>query len=180
MKCDPADPQRCQTVTAQGQCQHLAREGSNFCEVHSCASKAEGHKERVRRYLLSNPKLQARLNHQAGIEEVRSLREEIHITRMMIATRFDLIEDDDRGDMLAAFSNINTYLQTLDKLVNSCHKMEISLGTLLSKASIFSLGQEIVTILADELQLIDNYEEIIDRISERIVVAIAEQQNKEK
>jgi len=58
--------------------------------------------------------------------------------------------------------------------------MEVSLGTLLSKASIFTLGQEIVSILIDELQHIEGHEAIIDRISEKMVVAIAGQQNEEK
>ncbi len=176
MKCsDPADPQRCQAVTARGQCECLSTETSTFCSIHSRA-KTEG-KELMRHYLLSNPELQARLNRQAGIEEVRSLREEIHLARVMVETRLDLVEKDDRGDMLAAFSSINTYLATIDKLVNSCHRMEVSLGSLLSKASIFSLGQEIVNILVDELQQVEDYEAIIDRISEKIVTTIAEQQN---
>lgn len=180
MRCDPADPRRCQAVNSKAQCPQLAVEGSEYCSMHRRTGTASEHKERVRHYLLSNPELQERLNRQAAIEEVRSLREEIHLARTMVETRLDLIEDGDRGDMLAAFSSVNTYLQTIEKLVSSCHRMEVSLGSLLSKASIFSLGQEIVNILADELQLIDNYEEIVDRISERIVVAIAEQGNKEK
>jgi hypothetical protein len=58
--------------------------------------------------------------------------------------------------------------------------MEISLGHLLTKSSVFSLGQDMVAILAEELQGIDDYEETIDRISERLVVAIANTQNEEK
>ncbi len=180
MRCDKADPNRCQAVQSKGQCNNLSIEGSKFCEIHAKVSGAEIHEKRLRHYLLSNPELQARLNRQAAVEEVRSLREEIHLARMMVETRLDLIEDNDRGDMLAAFSNVNTYLQTIEKLVSSCHRMEVSLGNLLSKASVFTLGQEIVSALVDELQHVDGYEEIVDRVSERIVVAIAEQQNKEK
>jgi hypothetical protein len=167
-------------VLAEGQCTRLSIEGSDFCIVHAKVSKADAHKKRVQHYLLSNPELQTRLNRQASVEEVRSLREEIHLARVMVETRLDLIEDGDRGAMLAAFSNVNTYLQTIEKLVSSCHRMEVSLGTLLSKASIFTLGQEIVSILADELQGIEGYEEIVDRISERVVVSIAGQQNQDK
>ena len=177
MKCDPADPRRCQAVKDSGQCQELSVEGYKFCERHS---KKTDRKERLRHYLLSNPELQTRLNRQAAVEEVRSLREEIHLARMMVETRLELIEENDKGDMLAAFSNVNTYLQTIEKLVSSCHRMEVSLGTLLSKASIFSLGQEIVNIVIDEIQHLDGYEIIVDKISERVVTAIAEQQNPEK
>jgi len=176
-RCDPADPQRCQATTGRGQCQALSVEGSDFCFVHG---QKKTHTDRLRHYLLSNPELQTRLNRQAAVEEVRSLREEIHLARVMVETRLDLVEEGDRGDMLAAFSNVNTYLATIDKLVNSCHRMEVSLGTLLSKASVFALGQEIINILADELEGIDGYEAIVDRISERVVIAIAGQQNEGK
>ncbi len=178
--CDKADPQRCQSVTASAQCPKRSIAGSDFCVAHAHIGQAELHERRVRHYLLSNPDLQARLNRQAGIEEVRTLREEIYLARVMVETRLDLVEEGDRGDMLAAFSNVNTYLQTIEKLVSSCHRMEISLGSLLSKASVFTIGQEIVSILVDELQNVDGYEEIVDRISERVVTAIAVQQNKEK
>jgi hypothetical protein len=120
------------------------------------------------------------MNRQFGVEEVRSLREEIHLARVMVETRLDMIEPDDKGDMLSAFSSINTYLQTIEKLTASAHKMEISLGHLLTKSSVFSLGQDMVGILADELSGIDDYEAVIDRISERLVVAIANTQNEEK
>jgi hypothetical protein len=175
---DPADPQRCQSVTSIGQCDRVSSEGSDHCEVH-CKHKIE-RKQRLQHYWLSNPELQDNLNRHAAVEEVRSLREEIHLARMMVETRLNLVEDGDRGDMLAAFSNVNTYLQTIEKLVSSCHRMEVALGNLLSKASIFVLGQEIVNILIDELQHVDGYEEIVDRISEKVIIAIAEQQNENK
>jgi hypothetical protein len=179
-RCHNDDPDRCQGVTERGQCTQLATEGSQFCTRHSRKPGAKVESDRLRHYLLSNPMLQAKMDRQFGVEEVRSLREEIHLARVMIETRLDLIEPDDKGEMLAAFSSINTYLQTIEKLTSSCHKMEISLGSLLTKSSVFALGQDMVGILADELQGIDNYEEVIDRISERLVVAIANTQNEEK
>ena len=179
-RCHDDDPNRCQGITKSGQCVQLSVEGSEFCKKHAYKSSADIEKARLNHYLLSNPMLQAKMERQAGIEEVRSLREEIHLARVMIETRLDMIEDGDTGDMLAAFGSINTYLQTIEKLTSSCHKMELSLGHLLTKSSVFSLGQDMVSILADELQGIDDYEAVIDRISERLVVAIANTQNEEK
>lgn len=179
-RCEDADPNRCHGITKNGQCCQLAEEGTNFCRAHSNLSNADSEKARLRHYLLSNPELQSKLNRQAGIEEVRSLKEEVHLARVMVETRLDMIEDGDKAGMLAAFSSVNTYLQTIEKLVSSCHKMEISLGHLLSKSSVFSLGQDIVTILSEELKDVDDYEAIIDRISEKLVVAIAATQNEEK
>jgi hypothetical protein len=179
-RCDDADPNRCQGITKNGQCAQLRIEGSQFCRRHARQSSAKIEEDRLRHYLLSNPMLQEKLNRQFGIEEVRSLREEIHLARVMVETRLDLIEPGDKGDMLTAFSSVNTYLQTIEKLTASAHKMEISLGSLLTKSSVFALGQDLVGILAEELQGIPDYEETIDRISERLVVAIANTQNEEK
>ena len=179
-RCSDADPQRCQGVTKNGQCTQLSLDGEDFCKRHARKSSADIEKARLRHYLLSNPMLQAKMERQAGIEEVRSLREEIHLARVMVETRLDLIEEGDKGDMLSAFSSINTYLQTIEKLTASAYKMELSLGNLLTKASVFTLGQDIVIILAEELKDVDNYEAIIDRISGRLVVAIANTQNEEK
>jgi hypothetical protein len=178
-ECTADDPKRCQGITENGQCNRLAEDGSKFCRTHSRTSSENREKERLRHYLLSNPDLQKRLNRQAGIEQVRSLREEVHLARVMVEARLDMIEPDNKGDMLAAFSSVNTLLQTIEKLVSSCHRMEVSLGSLLSKSSVFSLGQDIVGILAEELKDIDGYEHLIDRISERMVTAISEQQNEE-
>lgn len=179
-RCDDDDPARCHGITKNGQCTKLSMDGSDFCRGHAHKSCANIERDRLRHYLLSNPILQEKMDRQFGIEEVRSLREEIHLARVMVETRLDMIEPDDKGDMLSAFSSINTYLQTIEKLTSSAHKMEISLSHLLTKSSVFSLGQDMVAILADELQGIDNYEEIIDKISERLVVAIANTQNEEK
>ena len=173
--CDPADQNRCQGTTKRGQCRHLAVEGSKFCDCHQ--RHVDNNKERVRHYLLSNPTLSDKFERHSATEQVRSLRDEIHLARVMVEQRLDMIDDGDRGDMLAAFSSVNTYLQTIEKLVSSCHRLETSLGSLLTKASIFSLGQEIVNILADELKEVEGYEQIVDNISTRIVVAIVNQQN---
>jgi hypothetical protein len=176
-KIDPADPNRCQYVTSKGQCIHLAVERSRYCEVHEFSGKEKIRKERLRHYLLANPDLAARYNRHSAIEEVKNLRDEIALARAMIGKRLDAVENN--SDFLAACGTVNSYLKTVEKLVSSCHKMEISLNTLLSKASIFTLGQEIVSILVDELSQIDNYEEIVDKISERIIATIAHQKNEE-
>ncbi len=179
-RCAPDDPQRCQANNSHGQCEFLSSPPSQYCDTHARKMSASKHKARVQHYLINDPDLQESMKRQSEIEEVRSLREEIHLVRSMVERRLNMVEDDDRGGMLLAFSNVNTYMQTLEKLISSCHRMEVSLGSLLTKASVFSLGQEIVLILAEELKDIDDYETIIDRISEQVVVAIAGQENKEK
>lgn len=179
-RCAPDDPRRCQANNSRGQCEFLASPPSQYCDSHARKMSVSGHKARVQHYLINDPDLQESMKRQSEIEEVRSLREEIHLVRSMVERRLNMVEDNDRGGMLLAFSNVNTYMQTLEKLISSCHRMEVSLGSLLTKSSVFSLGQDIVLILAEELKDIDDYETIIDRISEQVVAAIAGQENEDK
>ena len=177
-KIDPADPNRCQAVTSRGQCTRLAASGSTLCKMHDPKAAERDRKERLRHYLLANPDLSVRYDRHSTVEEIRSLRDEIALARAMVEKRLDAVETN--SDFLAACGAVNSYLQTIEKLVSSCHRKEVSLGNLLSKASVFALGQEIVTILVDELNSLPGYEEIVDRISEQIVSTIAERENSEK
>jgi len=143
MKIDPADPKRCQAITSKGQCRDKAIGNGPYCNVHGGAVDAV-RKERIQHYLLSNPDLAARYDRHGATEEYRNLRDEIALARTMAEKRLDAVKDN--SDFLAACGAVNSYLQTIEKLVSSCHKMEISLGSMLSKASVFALGQEIVSI----------------------------------
>ncbi|KPK55010.1 MAG: hypothetical protein AMS22_05145 [Thiotrichales bacterium SG8_50] len=131
-------------------------------------------KQSLRTYLLTDPITAGAAGRHSQVEELKSLREEIALARAMIERRLNLVESN--ADFLQACGTVNTYLLTLERLITSCHKLEVNLGNLLSKGAILTLAQEIVGILMAELEHIDGYESIVDRISERIVAAIASQE----
>jgi len=128
----------------------------------------------LRAYILTNPEISEGAGRHSQVEELKSLREEIALARAMIEKRLNLVESN--ADFLNACGTVNTYLLTLERLITSCHRLEVNLGNLLSKAAILDLAKEIVSILMDELQEVPNYEEIVDQISERIVAVIAAQE----
>lgn len=169
----PNDPNRCQATTRRGQCIKLAVEGKIYCDYHLRDQDIED-KQSLRAYMLTDPVTAGAAGRHSQVEELKSLREEIALARAMIERRLNLVENN--ADFLQACGTVNTYLLTLERLVTSCHKLEVNLGTLLSKGAILVIAQEVVGILMRELEGVKNHEEIVDRISGRIVEVIEEQE----
>lgn len=172
---DPADPNRCSFTFEWEQCWNERAEGATNCEVHGGRSNADSEEKKL--YFLSQARYRARLAELSEHEEVKSLREEIALARMLIERRFDLIKND--SDLIQACSPINTMLLTVERLVKSAHSIEQNLGSLLAKPTVLRLGQEMCEIVIDELAAIEGHEEIVDRITDRIIKKIAEAKNDE-
>ncbi len=167
---DPADPTRCQGAAPDGQCLNKAEPGSNRCRAHGgtdLAAKAE----RKRGYLLAKAEDQTRLaTLSEELEPVKALRDSIALLHMMIERRWNSIKTD--GDLLQACGPLNQMLQNMERLVSSCHKIEQNLGQLLAKNAILALAKRMVEVMVEELEGIEDYEAIIDRITVRLVDTI--------
>ena len=123
-------------------------------------------REDKRLYLLTKAQHRTRLAQLSEHEQIKSLRDEIALARMLIEERFNKVKDD--SDLISAFGPINTALLTVERLVKSAHTIEQNLGTLLSKPTVLALGQSLSRIIVEELEGIENYEAIVDRINRRI------------
>lgn len=172
---DPADPRRCKGAAQDGQCMNEAEHGSDYCRAHSGVSTAEEEGRRI--YHLAQARYRTRLAQLSEHEEVKSLREEIALNRMLIEQRFNLIKNE--TDLLAACGQLNQMLLTVERLVKSAHQIEQNLGVLLSKPTVLRLGQQLCEIIVEELVGADRYEERVDRICERLIQAIAAAHNPE-
>jgi hypothetical protein len=171
---NPADPNRCQGSAPDGQCQNLAVPGYDFCQVHG--GKVEKAKAQdLRLYRLDKVKYRDRLEELNNYAEIKSLRNEISLTRMLIEERLNAIKNE--ADLLSAYSTVNTLLLTTERLIKTAHQVEQSLGTLLSKATVVNISQNIVQILSEELAHIDHHEDIVDKTCERMLQIIAEASN---
>ena len=171
---DPADPRRCHGSCPDGQCQNVSEPGSEFCRAHQ--GKDTGEQKRI--YLLHKSQFRDRLTKLSEHDNLKSLREEIAIVRMLIEERLNLVRDE--NDLISAFGPIQQAFLTVERLMKTLHQMEQSLGSLLSKQAVIKLGQSISSVIIDELKDIDGYEEIVDRINERLVSLIAEAQNEDE
>ncbi len=121
-------------------------------------------------YTLLNPKYQQRLVAFWEHSDAKHLREEIAIARMLLEERFNRIQSD--SDFLASCGMLNSQLLTILQLVQSTHKTEQKLGSLLTKTTLGIIGTKLVTILVGELKLLDNYEALVDRISTHVLGTI--------
>ena len=166
---NPADPRRCQGAAPDGQCWNEAEPGSRYCRCHGGRDHTE--QENLKGYLLAKAQDRARLAEVSDeLEPVKELRDSIALLHMMIERRWNAIKDD--GDLLQACGPLNQMLQNMDRLVNSCHKIEQNLGQLLAKHAILALAKRMVAIMVEELEGIEQYEDIVDRITARLIDTI--------
>jgi hypothetical protein len=151
--------------------------GSDFCRAHGGQSKENA--ECVRGFLLAKAEDRARLAEVADeLEPVKELREAISLQHMLIERRFNLIQNE--TDLLAACGPLNAMLQTMERLVASCHKIEQNLGELLARHAVLTLAKKMVEIVIDELEGVEEYELIVDRITERLIDTIRGANNQEQ
>lgn len=172
---DPADPNRCQGAAQDGQCMNESESGSDYCQVHGGRDKGQAAEKRL--YYLAEAQSRARLAGLSEHEEVKSLREEIAIARIILERRLNLIRNE--ADWISSSGPLNTCLLTIERLVKSAHTLEQNLGSMLSKATVLRLGQQICEIVIDELKDVPDFEPIVDRITDRMIATIAATQNAE-
>jgi hypothetical protein len=159
---------RCEHTSSTGQCNSNAVEGGRFCPTHSRDPQV-GLK---RQYMLNKAKYRQRYSEFAESDDLRTLKDEISILRMVMEERLNMIGND--SDMLAACGQITSLAVTIERLVKSCHTLESRLGSLLAKPTLLGIANDIVQILLQELESQPDYELLVDRISEKILKVITE------
>jgi len=164
------DPSRCQYVTPNGQCTREAVEGKTKCAVHGGNAKAA-----LKTYLITCKYLGDSPDRHLGADELKSLREEIALTRAMIEKRLNMVQSE--AEFIASMPVFQGFMNTIEKLVSSCHNMEVKLGTLIGKAALLTLAQQIVEIIATNTQGIPGRDEIVEKISDEIVELILKAEN---
>lgn len=169
VRVEPDDPSRCQGVGTNGQCPFQAMKDSAFCPRHGGNRSVEKkRKENRRLYKLA----QWQTQYEAAVDhpDIKSLRDEIGIMRMMLQERFTMAKTPQELIMMSG--SVSEMVTKIGKLVYSCHRIEKELGQLLDKNQASQLAQEMVTVIgryiddADILAFIaEDMLGIIDRLS---------------
>lgn len=168
-RCKEDDPQRCQTVGMHGQCPYKATEHSKYCPRHSGAAGESNHEaNQVKSYRLAQ--WQARVNEFSEHSQVKSLREEIGIARMLLESI--ILQCQDPQTLLLFSNKISDLVTRIEKLVTSCHRLEVSTSMLLDKSAALHLASTIVEIVTRYV----TDAEAIEAISAEIITSIATQQ----
>lgn len=170
---DPADPRRCKGASPSGQCMNMANEGCDYCSIHG--RRKLGPTPSKRMYMLANAA--ERVDQLADHEAVKTLREEIAITRMMVEHFVNQIHQD--IDYQLQFPAIQQGINTIHRLVKDCHVLEQNLGILLSKEAVLEIAKGIVAIIHEHLSQsnIPYWEELVGDISEAIMNLVASASN---
>jgi hypothetical protein len=159
------DPNRCQATHKQGQCAYKAMEHSKYCAMHGGNKAQEARKiQIIRQYNLAQ--WQSRVNDFADSDQVKTLRDEIGITRLLLENMLQRCRDQD--DLLLYSSKIAELVGKIEKLVVSCNRLESSMGMLLDKAAALNLAGQIVEIIARYVEDGDAIDAIAGEIASTI------------
>ena len=168
-RCDEDDPNRCLGSNENGRCTYKAvkkDDGSGYykyCPRHNHQAAKLYENEKIRNYRLDQHR--HRVNEFADNEQVKSLREEIGICRLLLETMFNRCKND--TELIMSSNKIQGLVGDIDKLVNSCHKLEVSTGQLLDVEVLKQISNAIVKIIAEETS-----PEVSGRIGGRIMESI--------
>jgi hypothetical protein len=145
----PDDPERCYGNANGDQCNFKKVPGSNFCSMHG-GNKAliSEKKQAVNRYRLT--KWQAQVERFKSDSEIKSLRDEIGILRVLMEERLNHCQTN--LDLILHSGPISDLVVKIEKLVRSCHEIDKDFGSLLDKQQVLNIADQMVTILNEELK----------------------------
>lgn len=156
--------ERCIATVKTGQCPYCKIDHTDYCPMHGSNKGSIAQNEETKRnYQLRRWK--NRVNDFADNDQIKSLREEVGILRMVMEEILNKCEDS--TDLLMASHRISDTAMKIEKLVVSCDKLENRMGQLLSKRAVVQLAGEYV-------QIINNYvtdPDTIEHISEEMIDA---------
>ena len=173
----PEDPERCKGVCASGQCPNKGLRRSDgsvhdFCKVHGgFASEKSEIRDNLRNYQLT--KFKARHDRHASSPQIKNLRDEVGILRMMMEEKLNKCADD--NDLILQSGAISDLALKIEKVVGSCHKLEGSMNQLLDKQAILQFASEMIAVISNEIK--DPL--VLDRITAKLMLAIGRLSNDE-
>lgn len=179
------DPLRCQSIAISGsQCSFMSVKGlvekgileydikdienAVSCPQHNgFAAVRSAKKKRLNTYRLQV--WQQRVNEFAEDENVKNLRGEIAITRLMIETIINQCGGD-TTQLIIYSQRLADLVKKCESLVRSCDRLETTMGMMLDRTQALTLGSKIVEIISRHI----DDPETLDQISSDIIDALGE------
>ena len=169
-RCEEDDPNRCQNVGKRGQCINLSVNNGTRCMVHGGNKQLQSQElKSLKNFRLG--KWQASIERHASSPQIKTLRSEIGILRILLEER--LTKCQDVNDLMMHSGVISDLVMKVDRLVTSCHKLEGSMGQLLDKSALLQFASQIIEVISAELE---GEDEKLNNIAEGIV-ALLQQPN---
>lgn len=173
---------KCEADTAKGQCEnyvirdHDGIQQGNKCFFHGGWRTLKNKAKKVKsNYYLG--KYQERVQDLATSPQVKSLREEIGILRMLLEVKVNSLENSDEFEFLKAVPVINDLISRIEALVASCVKIETNIGLTLDKNQIALLADAVVEVLSlalkDTSLSEDECSDLLQKVTNGIARAIS-------
>lgn len=154
-------------------CQHDAVPGTDRCKRHT------NERQRVRRYNLTNSKLQERVDALTEVDYMASLEQEVALAQTMLEQRLNAAGDNP-VEIIAAHEAANRSLETISKLVQVMHKHDLATGEVLSKTALHRLMAKVIDKIAGRLEVFTDhpgYAQTIDLIADDVETLIEKADN---
>lgn len=159
------DPDRCQGVSPKGQCINKAAENSTFCYAHGGNKAVEAAKKKeMFNYRLN--KFKDRAEQFNSSDHVYNLKDEVAVLRIMLEEKWNAITD--TQELLLRSGPLSDLITKITVVVEKCERLDNKLGNLLDKSKVMQLAQEIVEIIASEVDDPKVLDEITTRISQSL------------
>lgn len=168
-------PDRCQAVTAQGQCYYQAIQGSNYCPRHGgnrAVEMAAIHESR--RYKLAI--LRAEYKHFTDDDKIKGLQDEIGLLRLVLQEHLNTVAEP--GDLLLISHTVSDLIRQISDVVQKCHKLDQSLNGLLDRKKIITFAEEVIAIVASEISKVStangsvSTDDVIDAVADKITASV--------
>lgn len=141
-------------------CKHEKHGAADYCTHHGgVVADTSIQKKAATAYRLDL--FQARVDELAIDPNIKNLRGEIGILRLMIEARLNTCKDD--YDLMLQSAAIATLVTQANSLVTSCHRIETLTGQLLDKQTLAEFAVKVVEIISESVDP-EEANEIADKI----------------
>lgn len=151
-------PNRCQyVIPTQGQCKNMSTIPGANCIAHG-GRKTElaAEKKRINAYKLFTFK--QRLESHTQFDEIKGLRDEIALLRMLVEEKLNLC--DDLSDLVLVSSSVADLIMKINVTVMNCQKLEASLGKHIDASSLLEFSGNVVQVITKIFNRDDDQERI--------------------
>jgi len=169
---DLDDPNRClhNPHDGSGQCLMKAVEGGNRCKVHGGGRQLQVMKKKQLRAYAKN-KWAAAIKENANDSEIKSLREELGIARIMLDQILNRCKDS--HDLLMFSAPIDNFLKTINLIQKTSHAIEKDLSEMIGPEALNEFAETLFSIIMDEIDDAN----VIERISLKLGRALQKMQS---
>lgn len=157
-------------LTTGDLCGNLAEPGVTRCPLHGANRQlaAQEHKS-MRMYRLA--KFQKKVEKFAGHNKLKTLNEEVAILRMIVEEKIN--QCDDMSELLLVSGPVTEMVMKVQKLVESCDKLETKSGSLLNKQQISNIASQLMQATAAKINEFAEVKDIANEDVSSLLEAIA-------